>query len=154
MSSSSSCLWKVAFAGVVTLLLAAVSGGAQTAPCGRPRLGPEDSASEIRFVPAGAEHVRASVLRALPVMDANQKKEKDGVITAKIDMSLGGRTSSLQMPGSGTFSIEVIPVKQGAAGGDLARSTRQAGGDPAGVAASHRPRIESCSTSGNGRSEA
>jgi hypothetical protein len=76
---------------------------------------------EIRFIRADVAHVRASVLRAIPVMGANLSKEKGAVMEAKIDMALAGRSSSIQMPGSGTFTIEITPVKLGGATGSLLR---------------------------------
>jgi hypothetical protein len=112
---------KFVFTAVVVLCLTALPGGAQTTTCGQPQLGPEDSATEIRFIRADVAHVRASVLRAIPVLGANLSREKAGVIEAKIDMALAGRSSSIQMPGSGTFTIEITPVKLGGTTGSLLR---------------------------------
>ena len=121
MSYKSKYISKFASTAVVTLCLTAVPGGAQTTTCGQPQLGPEDSAMEIRFIRADVAHVRASVLRAILVMGANLSKEKVGIMEAKIDMALAGRSSAIQMPGSGTFSIEITPVKLGGATGSLLR---------------------------------
>src|ERR1035441_7301178 len=112
---------KFVSTAVLAMCLTAIPGGAQTTTCGQPQLGPEDSAMAIRFIRADVAHVRASVLRAIPVMGANLTKEKGGVIEAKIDMALAGRSSSIQMPGSGTFTIEITPVKLGGATGSLLR---------------------------------
>ena len=120
MSYTSKSLLKSVFAAVA-LWLAAVPGGAQMPPCGQPQLQADDAALEMRFIRAPVAHVRASVLRAIPVMGANLNKEKDGVIEAKVDMALAGRSSSVQMPSSGTFTIEVTPVKLGGAAGSLLR---------------------------------
>jgi hypothetical protein len=52
----------VAAAGVVL--------SAQTPPCGIAILRTEGSAVETRFIPAPPDHVKASVLRALPALAA------------------------------------------------------------------------------------
>jgi len=121
MSHKSTCIPKLVYPAVLALWLAAVPGGAQMTPCGQPQLQADDAALETRFIRAPVAHVRASVLRAIPVMGANLSKEKDGVIEAKVDMALAGRSSSIQMPSSGTFTIEVTPVKLGGAAGSLLR---------------------------------
>ena len=107
------------FAAVLALLLAAVPGSAQTPPCGRGELKMGGSATELQFFPASVEHVRASVLRALPAMAAIPTKEKDGVIEAKFDMSLSGSSSTIYAGSSGKFIIALKPTKYAGVAGTL-----------------------------------
>lgn len=119
MPDTSRCVPNSVSTTVLALLLTAVSGGAQTPPCGRGELRIGGSATELRFFPASVEHVRASVLRALPALAAKPAKETDGVIEAKLDRSLSGSSSTINAQSSGKFSIAITPAKYGGVVGAL-----------------------------------
>lgn len=77
------------------------------------------STTELRFLPASVEHVRASALRALPALAARPAKEKDGVIEAKVDGYLLRSAATAEGQAHGTFSIEITPAKYGGVTGAL-----------------------------------
>ncbi len=70
------------------LLAACAMLPAQTAPCGRNIVTVGGSAKEERFLPAPAEHVKACLLRALPVVAAKLSKDKGLSVEAKTDRAL------------------------------------------------------------------
>lgn len=120
---------KLAFAALVAVLLAAAPGGAQALGCGRPLVRSGDSTVEIRFFPFPAEHVRASLLRALPTLAARLTKEKGGVIEAKLDSSLAGSAGSVATASRGTIYTEVAPAVQGGVTGVALRIDTSAVGN-------------------------
>jgi hypothetical protein len=118
MSNASTCFSKSACAAILALAAAALCG-AQTLPCGRgkPRMG--ETGIEIRFFPSPAEHVHASVLRALPAMAAHVTKDQNGVIEAKFGMSFSENASTIDTLTSGTFRVGVKPATYGGIAGSL-----------------------------------
>jgi hypothetical protein len=61
---------------------------AQAPPCGVANIRTEGSKVEDRFIPSSPAHVRAAVLKALPVLAAKLHKEEGGEIEAKTDQEL------------------------------------------------------------------
>lgn len=110
---------------------------AQTPPCGHAILTVGGSAREERFLAATPQHVKACVLRALPVVAAKVSKDEDSRVEAKSDGNLlvswqqrnkesgvgGGRRGT---GASGTFSIEINPgAENGTPGTRLAIEFRK-----------------------------
>jgi hypothetical protein len=89
-------------------------------PCGRAILKSEGNLTEVRFVAAPLEHVKASVLRALPAVGARLTKNEGSHIEAKIDQDLlkaqrNATTGSEGVKGQiafGTLLIDLTPAAQ------------------------------------------
>jgi hypothetical protein len=111
---------------VLTLLLTTALGAAETPVCGQPQSKYGDAGVEVRFIPAPLEHVRASVLRALPTLSARPTKEANGLIEAKIDSSLSGNAALADVRSTGVFTkgrfyIGTAPGKQAGVDGVILR---------------------------------
>jgi hypothetical protein len=101
-------------------MLIATSVHAQTAPCGRSVLKGEGDATEGRFVAAPLEHVKASVLQALPAVGGRLTKDEGSHVEAKIDLALlkalnnaaAGSDGVKGQMGMGTLLIDLAPETQ------------------------------------------
>ena len=96
---------------------------AQTAPCGRTVLRTGGDKTEDRFVAAPLEHVKSSVIKALPSVDARLKKDNGSHIEAAIDADLmqahqqGFGSEGMKVRSSGTFHIDLASeTRNGVAG--------------------------------------
>jgi len=101
----------------VTLVTACIL--AQTAPCGRTVLRTGGDSAEDRFVAAPFEHVKSSVVRALPAVAARLTKDEGSHIEAKIDTDLARAqketpfgSEGMKIRSSGTFKIDLAPATQ------------------------------------------
>jgi hypothetical protein len=101
---------------------------AETPPCGRAIVTVSGAAVDDRFLPAPPAHVKASLLRALPVLGAKPTKEGDLVFEAKSDVDLfksiitrndqaGMKGIRAGMGAMGTFNIEMTPGTQNGVAG-------------------------------------
>ena len=96
---------------------------AQTAPCGRSVLRTGGEKDEDRFIPAPFEQVKSSLIKALPAVDAQLKKDNGSHIEAPIDGDLmqahqqGFGSEGMKVRSSGTFHIDLAPeTKDGVTG--------------------------------------
>ncbi len=112
---------------LLLLVAGATLSIAQTAPCGRNVVAFSGSSKEDRFLPAPAEHVKACVLRALPVVASRLSKENGLSLEAKTDMALWrsvqqrredsgvgmwGRSKYARPAGMGTFYVSMEPSSE------------------------------------------
>ena len=96
---------------------------AQTAPCGRTVLRTGGESTEDRFLTDSLEHVKASVVRALPAVSARLTKDEGAHIEAKIDRDLllaqknkAFGSEGMKVRSTGTFKIDLAQGNSGRCG--------------------------------------
>jgi hypothetical protein len=95
----------------------------QVAPCGRNYLREGGDKEENRFIPAPLDHVKASLIKALPSVYGRLKKDEGNHLEAAIDGDLeqavqkGFGSEGMKRGSTGTFHIDFSPdTKDGVAG--------------------------------------
>jgi hypothetical protein len=110
----------------VLLLVTGITGSAlfaQTPPCGIAVIRTEGSSIEDRFLPVAPEHVKASVIKAIPLLAAKIHKDDGMSLEAKTDTELyrilyrrnkdaGVKGFYGGLGAMGTFRIEMSPETQ------------------------------------------